>query len=171
MNELEKLDVLKSRLGIGYAQAKEVLDAAEGDVIKALVDWEIKGMSGQESGEAGAQDKKITDYVQERSQELVGQLKGALQKTQGSRIKIKHGEKTVLEMPTPVGALGVLGVLASSQLAVLGALGSLVAMAHNYTLEFEPGKNKTDSEANQDQESTAKEAAEGISSQENANEQ
>ena len=60
-------------------------------------------MSGQESGEAGAQDKKITDYVQERSQELVGQLKGALQKTQGSRIKIKHGEKTPKTPKAPTG--------------------------------------------------------------------
>lgn len=126
MNELEKIDLIRSRLGVSYAEAKQALDAAGGDVVGALIELEER-------------EKNFSNRIQDRGQEFVGQLKGLLHKTQESRIKIKQGDKTVLEFPAPVGALGLLGVLASSQLAVLGALGTVTAMANNYTLEIDRG--------------------------------
>lgn len=129
MNELEKIDLIRERLGIGYKEAKEALDEAEGDVVRALVLLEEK-------------ENRFAEKMQGRSQEFMGQLKGILHRGQETRIKVKQGDRTVLEFPAPVGALGVLGVLASSQLAILGALGTMTAMAKNYTLEIERPENK-----------------------------
>jgi len=123
-SELEKVDILRARLGVGYKEAKEALDAAGGDVVQALINLEKKG-------------RNVGERFQARGQEMLGQLKGLLHKGQEYRIKIKQGDKTVFELPASVGALGVVGALASSEIAVLGALGTMAAMANKYTLEFE----------------------------------
>lgn len=127
-SDLEKVDLIRSRLGVSYKEAKEALDFAEGDVVKALIHLEE---GHRHFGE------KFQGRVQDKSQEVMGQLKTLFQRGQDTRIKVKQGDRTVFEVPASVGALGVLGALASSELAILGALGGLTAMAKKYTLEFE----------------------------------
>lgn len=128
-SELEKIDILRDRLGISYREAKEALDAAGGDVVQALIDFEAKE---QNFGEA----------FQNKGQEVLGQLKGFLHKGRDYRIKVKQGDKVIFEVPASLGALGILGALASSEIALVGALGATAAMAKKYTLEFErrPGE-------------------------------
>lgn len=123
-SELEKVDIIRARLGVGYKEAKEALDAAGGDVVQALIDLEEKG-------------RNIGGRFQAKGQEIFEQIKGLLNKGQDYRIKVKQGDRTVFEIPASLGALGMLGVLASSEIAVLGALGTAAAMAKKYTLEFE----------------------------------
>jgi len=123
-SELEKIDLIRARLNIGYKEAKEALEAADGDVIQALIDLEEKG-------------KNTGARFQAKGQEVVDQIKELVNKGQDYRIKVKQGEKTVFEVPASIGALGLLGVLASSEIALLGALGTATAMAKKYTLEFE----------------------------------
>lgn len=123
-SELEKIDLIRARLGVGYKEAKEALDEAGGDVVQALVNLEERG-------------RNLGERLQSRGQEMLGQFKGLLQKGQEYRIKVKQGDKTVLEFPASVGALGVIGALASSEIAVLGAMGTMAAMSKKYTLEFE----------------------------------
>ncbi len=123
-SDLEKIDILRARLGVGYKEAREALEEAGGDVVQALVDLEEKG-------------RNIGERFQARGQEMVGQFKGLLHKGQNYRIKLKKGDETVFEVPASVGALGLIGALASSEIAILGALGTVTAMAHKYTLEFE----------------------------------
>ncbi len=122
--ELEKVDILRERLGISYREAKEALDAAGGDVVQALINLEEKGCN-------------LGGQFQAKGQEVMGQLKELFQKGQGYRIKVKKGDETVFEFPASLGALGIVGALASSEIAVLGALGTAAAMAKKYTLEFE----------------------------------
>ncbi len=122
--ELEKIDLIRARLSIGYKEAKEALEAAGGDVVQALIDLEEKG-------------KNTGARFQAKGQEVVDQIKELVNKGQDYRIKVKQGEKTVFEVPASIGALGLLGVLASSEIAILGALGTATAMAKKYTLEFE----------------------------------
>lgn len=124
MDELEKVDLIRKRMGVSYREAREALEAAGGDVVQALVHLE-------ESGD------KFGEKLQEAGHEIAGQLKGILHKGRVARIKVKQGDKTVFEVPASLGAVGLLGVLASSQLAVLGAIGSIAAMSRNYSLEFE----------------------------------
>lgn len=127
MDDLGKIDLIKSRTGVSYREAREALEAAGGDVVQALIQIEERGNS-------------FSEKVQNRSQEFMGQVKGILEKGKDTRIKIKQGDKTVFDLPASVGAVGILGLLASSQLAVLGALGSVAAMANNYTLEIDRGE-------------------------------
>lgn len=148
MQELEKLDILRDRLGISYHEAKEALEASGGDLVKALIGLEEK-MEEQMGGHASSWFNEIKEdmenkgescwqNMQEQGHEWLSNLKEGILKTHCSKIKVKQGDKTLLTVPAPVGALGVIGVLASSQLAVLGALGSMVAMANNCTLKMEP---------------------------------
>lgn len=123
-SELEKIDLIRARLGVGYKEAREALDEAGGDVVQALVNLEERGRS-------------LGERLQSRGQEMLGQFKGLLQKGQEYRIKVKQGDRTVFEFPASVGALGVVGALASSEIALLGALGTMAAMSKKYTLEFE----------------------------------
>jgi len=135
-SELEKVDLIRARLSVGYKEAKEALDAAGGDVVQALINLEEKG-------------RNIGERFQSKGQEVFEQIKGLLNKGQDYRIKVKQGERTVFEIPASVGALGILGALASSEIAVLGALGTAAAMAKKYTLEFERrgGPDVTEPEA------------------------
>lgn len=123
-SDLEKIDILRARLGVGYKEAKDALEEAGGDVVQALINLEEKG-------------RNMGERFQARGQEMVEQLKGLLHKGQNYRIKLKKGDDTVFEVPASVGALGLLGALASSEIAILGALGTVTAMANKYTLEFE----------------------------------
>ncbi|HOV79719.1 MAG TPA: DUF4342 domain-containing protein [Bacillota bacterium] len=123
-SELEKIDIIRKRFGVGYKEAKEALDAAGGDLVRALIDLEER-------------DRNFGERMQARGQELVGQVKEFFNKSRDCRIKVKRGEETVAEIPAALGALGVIGILASSEIAAIGALGTMAAMAGKYTLEFE----------------------------------
>ncbi|MFZ5649831.1 MAG: DUF4342 domain-containing protein [Bacillota bacterium] len=128
MDDLGKIDLIRSRTGVSYREAREALEAAGGDVVLALIRIEEGGGS-------------FTGKVHERGHEFMGQVKGILEKGKETRIRIKQGDRTVFELPASVGAVGLLGLLASSELAILGALGSVAAMANKYTLEIDRGTN------------------------------
>lgn len=132
-SELEKIDILRSRLGVGYKEAKEALDAAGGDVVQALIDLEEKG-------------RDFGERFQAKGKEMLVNFKELMHRGCEYRIKVKKGDETVLDFPASVGALGVIGALASSEIAVLGALGTLAAMAKKYTLEFERPKRPSEKE-------------------------
>lgn len=123
-SDLEKIDLIRARMGVSYKEAKDALEAAGGDIIAALINLEEKG-------------RNIGEKAMDRGNEFLGQIKRVFKKGQDYRIKIKKGDETVYEVPASVGALGVLAAVASSEVAILGALGTVAAMASNYTLEFE----------------------------------
>ena len=131
MDELEKIDLIRSRTGVGYREARSALEAAGGDVVQALINIEENA-------------DRFTERIQSRSQEFMGHIKGILEKGRETRIKVKQGDRTVLELPASVGALGLLGALASSELAILGALGGVAAMANKYTLEIDRGDHNAE---------------------------
>lgn len=123
-DELEKIDQIRARTGVSYREAKNALDAAGGDVIRALIDLEER-------------DRSWEERLRHQGLEIVSQVKELFQKGQDVRIKVKHGDRTVFEVPASVGALGLAAALTSSELAVLGVLGALTAMAMKYSLEIE----------------------------------
>lgn len=124
MDEIEKIDLIRSRMDVGYREAREALEAAGGDVVQALINLEER-------------KDTFSERIHHRGHEFMGQLKGILHKGQETKIKVKQGDRTVFEFPASLGAVGLLGVLASSELAILGALGTVAAMTKNYSLEFE----------------------------------
>ncbi|MFX4263404.1 DUF4342 domain-containing protein [Pelotomaculum propionicicum] len=139
-SELEKIDILRARLDISYKEAKEALDAAGGDVVQALIDLEKR-------------ESDFGEYFQDKGQDVLGRVKGFLHKGRDYRIKIKQGDRVVFEVPASLGALGILGALASSEIALVGALGATAAMAKKYTLEFErkPGEGAENCPADEEE--------------------
>jgi len=126
ISELEKIDILRARLGVSYKEAKEVLDEAGGDVVQALILLEERG-------------RGVCGRIEEEAKEALDRIKTLLRKGRQYKIKLKKGDVTVAELPAAVGVLGILGALASSEIAFLGALGTAAAMARKYTLEIERG--------------------------------
>lgn len=144
-SDLEKIDLIKSRTGVTYREAKKALDNAGGDVIEALINLE----EAEQSCFGGIGKDEFTEKVHGRAQDIVEHVKSMLQRGQNTRIKVKQGDRTVFEMPATMGAIGVLAALASSELAILGALGTATAMAKKYTLEIEQRPKKEEGQSEQ----------------------
>ncbi len=118
MNELEKVDVIRERLGAGYREAKKLLDEAEGDLVQALALAEEK-------------ENQWKETLQVSGSEIVGRVKELIKEGNVSKVLVKHKGKTVLEVPVTVGAAGV---LLAPQLAAIGAVTALFTRC---TLEIE----------------------------------
>lgn len=131
--ELEKLDLLRQRFNLSYKEAKEALDLAGGDVIQALIQLEENYQT------AGWSEK-----FEGKSKVMAGRLKAVWNKSKGTKIRLKKGDKTIVEIPASVGALGVLGMLASTELALIGFLGAATGMAKKYSLEVDKKPEQAD---------------------------
>lgn len=129
-DQLEKVDIIRERTGVSYREAKGALDVADGDVVQALI--EIEG-----------RDRSIFERLQVRGNEFVGQVKTYVNKGTQSKIKVKKGDKTLFEVPTTLGALGVVGALMAPEIAVVGALGAIAAK-----INFEFERNEENEERN-----------------------
>ncbi len=134
-SELEKIDIIRARLGVSYKEARSALEEADGDVVQALVHLEEHGL-------------QLREKIHDRSREMAGQVRHLFDRGQSTRIKVKKDGRTVCEFPAAVGVIGLLGALYSTELAVLGAVGTVAAMANNYTLEVEHPKDRQDIRTN-----------------------
>lgn len=121
MENLEKIDVIRQRMSVGYREAKEALDLNNGDIVGALVYLEAQVKAKEQQAKHG----------------IMGQLRTIVDKGSHTHIHVKKGEKTVFKFPASIGALGLAGALASTQVAVVGVLGAATLMAKKYTLEMD----------------------------------
>ncbi|ABO50984.1 conserved hypothetical protein [Desulforamulus reducens MI-1] len=132
-SELEKIDLLRARLGVSYKEAKEALNLADGDVVQALIKLEEK-------------NRHWNEKLHGKGNEFMGQFKTLLEKGQRTKVKIKKDDDTVVEFPATVGALGVLGAMASTPILVVGALGTIAGLVNNYRLEFQEDSDRWEPE-------------------------
>lgn len=109
-HELGRIDLLRERTGVSYRRAKEALDAAEGDVVQALI--------ALEDGDSSARWQRF----EVRGSELVDKVKQLIHEGTVRRIVIKSDDRTIFELPVAVGALGAI------LLPTLAALGVVAAM-------------------------------------------
>ncbi len=123
MDELEKIDLLRERLGVTYKEAKDALDQAGGDVVQALINLE-------------GPNKKWDDKVEQKGRELVDYIKEIIKKGNVTKVRLKKEDNVVVEIPATVGAIGVGGIFLSPILAVLGVVGTVAALVANYSLEI-----------------------------------
>lgn len=134
-SDLEKIDIIRARTGVSYSEAKRALDEAGGDVVQALINLE-EG------------NKHFGKRMQGASEEVINRMRALWKRGQETKIKIKKDERTVFELPAAVGAIGLLGAMVSSEVALLGVLGGAAAMAKNYRLEIDRGgENDTDTKS------------------------
>ena len=134
MTELEKIDVLRERLGLSYQEAKVALDETDGDLIQALINMEQNKTSNWE------------EKFSAQGEALVAKVKEIIQRGNVTKVKVKKGDETVLEIPATVGALGLVGVLASAPLTVAAGIGTVAAMINQYKLEITKNDGQTEEE-------------------------
>lgn len=114
---LEKIDIVRERIGVSYREAKEILERNNGNVIEALVD---------------AENKKQNNWTEEfsvRSNEVMDKVKELIHEGNVNRIRIKNDGRTLVEIPVALGAIGAV------VLPQLAALGVLVAVFKRCTIE------------------------------------
>jgi len=121
---LDKVDLIRQRLGVSYREAKDALEQAHGDVVQALVFLEDRQFH-------------LDEKVETEGLKLWAQIKNFIKKGNVNRIRLKKDNRILAEIPVNVGALGVVGVVAVPPLAILGVAGTLAALATNCTLEIE----------------------------------
>jgi DNA-binding transcriptional MerR regulator len=130
---LEKIDQIRDRLGVSYKEAREALEKAGGDLVEALINLE----SQFEAVDPELLKERWTRRLQGKSEEVLDRLKNLLEKGTATKVRLKQGNKTILEIPASIGMLGVIGMLMSTELLVLGAVGTVTALFKRCTLEVE----------------------------------
>ncbi len=117
MNNLERIDAVRSRMKCSYQEAKEALEACEGDVVNAIVYLE--------------QQKSQKQTVTVTGENLVETVKNIINEGQVRNILIKDQDgKIVMDIPVLYGAIAAMLV------PVLIPLASIVVIGNQYTLEL-----------------------------------
>jgi ElaB/YqjD/DUF883 family membrane-anchored ribosome-binding protein len=105
---LEKIELVKDRTGVTYAEAKQALEENDGSVVDAIIDIE-------ETVNASRKDISIG----EKSAALFTSLKELVQKGNVARIQVKKDGEIVLNMPLNAG---IVGIAIAPLAAVIGAV-------------------------------------------------
>lgn len=127
---LEKIDLLRDRTGATYKEARQALEGTGGDVVEALVLLEEDNKSWMEEG----------PHV-----EFMAKVKNFLKKSTDTRITVKSHEKTVVEIPAPLGLAGAVF------LPKAAALGTLLLLFTKYSLQLEKKQPENCDNQNQEQ--------------------
>ena len=107
---LEKIELVKDRTGVSYREAKEALEATEGNVVDAIIkiEDEINAKVGAKLSDNGAKViEKIKEYIR----------KGNV-----ARITVKKDGEVMLNIPVTVG---VVGTVLAPWLTVIGSIVAL----------------------------------------------
>ncbi len=124
LTELEKVDILRERMGIGYEEARNALNLAQGDVVKALDDldkaqkgegrvWEFKGPgNGMWDG-----------------------IRSSMANISHSTISLKRHENTIVSLSAPLGLALAYTVWRKPSLRMLALLGAVGAAINHFELE------------------------------------
>ena len=121
---LEQVDLVRERMGVGYAEAKRALDGAGGDVAGALAMVE-EGQCAPSSAEI--LEKAIVDIAQEVKASVAGR--------EIKQIDVKFCGQTIREVPVALAGVGA---------ALLTILTALLAYL---SLELVSDERQADSEA------------------------
>jgi hypothetical protein len=108
---LDAIDQVRARTGVSYRRAHAALVAAGGDVVAA-----IRAIEAEGGGWRG---------------ELRRQLRTLVREGNATRIVVRHGGRTVLDLPATVGVLG------AALAPVATAAGVVAALAARATISVE----------------------------------
>lgn len=109
---LEKIELVKDRTGVSYAEAKAALEKADGSVVDAIImiEEEIDIAPKTKAGDQASQ--------------LVEKIKELVRKGNISKIVIKKDGETVMNIPVNVGLLGIIFVPWVTLVSIVAALGT-----------------------------------------------
>jgi hypothetical protein len=94
---LQDVDLIRERLGVGYAEARSALVEAAGDVVAALALAEQK--QAETARDAG---------LEQVARELIEEVRRTLSEGPVEGIRVKLGNETVAEVPVELGGVGAL---------------------------------------------------------------
>jgi len=122
--ELEKLDVLRERMGIGYEEARTALNLAQGDVVKALDDLEDDKKGGKQGFDFVDQGQGIWDSV-----------KATMATISHSTVSLKRHDNTIVSLSAPLGLALAYTIWRKPGLRLLMLAGAVGAAVNNFELE------------------------------------
>lgn len=139
---LEKIELVKDRTGVTYKEAKDALEAADGNVVDAIIaiEEQIDDMS---TGRIGAKKEELKDKVKE-----------ILNKGNVSRIIVSKDGENILNIPLNAGIVGALvapwGVVAAAvaalgfkcQIEFIKDDGSVIDLSEKAGVFYEEAKEK-----------------------------
>jgi len=109
---LEKIELVKDRTGVTYAEAKQALEEAEGSVVDAIIAIEETINAGQKSRGFGKKGEALFDRI-----------KALIKKGNVSRIQVKKDGELVLNVPVNAGLVGVVIAPIAAVVGVVAAFG------------------------------------------------
>ena len=123
---LEKIDLVRQRMGIGYKEAREALEFSAGDLVGALVHLEekSKAQKSEQVEKVTAASDQWKEEIVTRGGDLIEKVKSLIAEGNATKIRIKQGDKLILEIPV---LFGTAGVILLPQLAAIGAIAALFA--------------------------------------------
>lgn len=134
--ELEKLDVLRERMGIGYEEARSALNLAHGDVLRALDDLGKTRTGKSQSFDFLDQGPRIWDSV-----------KSSMATLRHSTICLKRHENTIVSLSAPLGLALAYTIWRKPGLRLLALAGAVGAAINNFELEVSSEQGYPDDEA------------------------
>ncbi|HEY8531817.1 MAG TPA: DUF4342 domain-containing protein, partial [Limnochorda sp.] len=112
MDELDRIDILRRRTGLGYGEAKALLDEAKGDVVEALIRFEQRERQEGRTWRWEATGRAAWDRLMELMRE------GTV-----TRVRIRRDGRVLLDFPV---AAGVASALILPKLSALAAAACLI---------------------------------------------
>lgn len=109
---LEKIELVKDRTGVTYAEAKEALEEADGSVVDAIIAIEETINAGQKGRGFG-----------KKGEALFQSIKELVKKGNVAKIQVKRDGELVLNVPVNAGIVGVVIAPLASVVAVVAAFG------------------------------------------------
>ena len=108
---LEKIELVKDRTGVSYAEAKEALEAADGSVVDAIISIEE------------TIDRKDSRSFSSQGTAVLDNLKDLIKKGNVAKIVVKKDDEVVLNIPVNLGIIGTVVAPWGAVLGVVAAFG------------------------------------------------
>ena len=110
---LEKIDIVRERTGATYSEAKEALEACEGNVVDALIYLEDR-------------KEEPVDNMFSSKEEFFNWMREMINKGNVNRIRIKKDEKVLIDIPVTAGAAAMLTALIWPPILAVGLITAVV---------------------------------------------
>lgn len=108
---LEKIELVKDRTGVSYAEAKEALEAADGSVVDAIISIEE------------TIDRRDSRSFSKQGSAVLDNLKELIKKGNVAKIVVKKDDEVVLNIPVNLGIIGTVVAPWGAVLGVIAAFG------------------------------------------------
>lgn len=128
-SELEKIDVLRERMGIGYEEARAALNLAQGDLLKAL-----------DNLEKSRDEKTFESDWADRGQDIWDNVRHRLGDFNRTKITLKKHDTTILSVSAPLGLALAYTIWRRPGLRMLALAGAVGAAMNHYEVEVVPRK-------------------------------